>query len=347
MKTRKKLYRFLIFIFIQTFLYISQIFNYTNAQTWPDSPPSNPPSTITYNLYYGWNCISCPGDPLITSWATIKSENSNILLVVEYDPTQQKYIAVNNIEFGKSYFLGVISDTKISLQYYPRTSLTRVARYGWNSLGSLPCNIPKSSIISDPSGSLLLVVRYNNSANRYEAASTIETGIGYMAGCINDCTLNMSCPSPAPPINQKNSANSELKNIDTIPLPPDIFGNMSSKQIMENSNSDLIISAKSKMNIPDKTKLLANYPNPCNPETWIPYQLSIDTKAKVMIYSLNGDLVRVLDLGYKSAGKYIDQSKAVYWDGKNELGETVSSGIYYYTLLTDNFSQTRKLVIKR
>ena len=110
---------------------------------------------------------------------------------------------------------------------------------------------------------------------------------------------------------------------------------------------DLLISAQSNDDIPDNTSLLANYPNPFNPETWIPYKLSIDTKVKIMIYSLNGNLVRSLDLGYKPAGQYIDQSKAAYWDGKNESGENISSGIYFYTLVTPEFSQVRKLLIIR
>ncbi len=348
MSAKKKLKILLTFIFAITSLFINQAFNYVNAQSWPDDPPSNPPSTIIYNLYYGWNCISCPGEPLITSWNTIKSENPNILLVVEYNPTQQKYVMVNSIEFGKSYFVGVISNTQLSLQYYPRNSFSREAKYGWNTLGSLPCNIPRNNITSDPPGKLLLVVKYINSENKFVMASTIETGVGYMAGCIEDCTLSMSCPSQAPPVNQKSLMNSTSEKLynDTIPLPPNIFDYINSERVIENSGPDLIIS-KLKVNTLDKTKLFSNYPNPCNPETWIPYQLSVDTKVKIMIHSLKGDIVRVMDLGYKPAGKYIDQSKAVYWDGKNESGEMVSSGIYYYTLLTDNFSQTKKLVIKR
>ncbi|MEK7399031.1 MAG: T9SS type A sorting domain-containing protein [Candidatus Poribacteria bacterium] len=99
--------------------------------------------------------------------------------------------------------------------------------------------------------------------------------------------------------------------------------------------------------LPAKTQLLANYPNPFNPETWIPYELSKDTDVKIMIYSLNGQLVRKLDLGHKFAGKYAEKEKSVYWDGKNEAGEKVNSGVYFYSLVTPNFSQTRKFVIIR
>jgi hypothetical protein len=99
--------------------------------------------------------------------------------------------------------------------------------------------------------------------------------------------------------------------------------------------------------MPTQTSLLANYPNPFNPETWIPFELSIDTKVEIMIYSSSGHLVRKLDLGYKSAGRYTQRVKSAYWDGKNEAGENVSSGVYFYTLVTPEFSNTRKLVIVR
>jgi large repetitive protein len=95
------------------------------------------------------------------------------------------------------------------------------------------------------------------------------------------------------------------------------------------------------------TALLANYPNPFNPETWIPFSLSNDAKVEIMIYTSNGQLVRSLDLGYKSAGGYIDRDKSAYWDGKNESGEYVSSGIYFYTIKASNFVATRKMVMKK
>ena len=98
---------------------------------------------------------------------------------------------------------------------------------------------------------------------------------------------------------------------------------------------------------PKESRLLQNYPNPFNPETWIPYELSMDSEIKIMIYSLTGQLVRKLNLGHKMAGRYIDQDKSAYWDGKNEDGEEVSSGAYFYTLITPDFSQTRKLLIGR
>ena len=98
---------------------------------------------------------------------------------------------------------------------------------------------------------------------------------------------------------------------------------------------------------PEKTTLLANYPNPFNPETWIPYQLAEPAAVTLHIYAINGVLVRTLDLGHQSEGRYHDRSRAAYWDGRNEVGESVASGVYFYTLTAGDFTATRKMLIRK
>jgi len=98
---------------------------------------------------------------------------------------------------------------------------------------------------------------------------------------------------------------------------------------------------------PKETVLLANYPNPFNPETWIPYQLSDPAEVTVSIYSVDGKLVRTLELGQVPAGIYQSRSRAAYWDGRNAQGEPVASGVYFYTLTAGDFSATRKMVIRK
>ena len=97
--------------------------------------------------------------------------------------------------------------------------------------------------------------------------------------------------------------------------------------------------------LPGKTQLLTNYPNPFNPETWIPYQLNSDAAVSIQIYGVDGNLVRRLEMGYQSAGYYHSQSRSGYWDGKNNQGEQVVSGIYFYQLLAGDYTDTRKMVI--
>ena len=99
--------------------------------------------------------------------------------------------------------------------------------------------------------------------------------------------------------------------------------------------------------IPEETALLHNYPNPFNPETWIPYQLAKPGEVTLRIYAGNGALVRTLALGYQAAGMYQYRSRAAYWDGKNEVGEPVASGIYFYTLTAGDFAATKKMLIRK
>ena len=98
---------------------------------------------------------------------------------------------------------------------------------------------------------------------------------------------------------------------------------------------------------PKETLLLANYPNPFNPETWIPYHLSKPAEVTVSIYAADGTRVRVLAVGHQAAGTYQHRSRAVYWDGRNTQGESVASGIYFYTLTAGDFTATRRMIIRK
>ena len=99
--------------------------------------------------------------------------------------------------------------------------------------------------------------------------------------------------------------------------------------------------------LPGKTQLLTNYPNPFNPETWIPYQLNSDSEVSIHIYGLDGNLVRRLGVGYQPAGYHHAQSGAAYWDGKNNIGEQVVSGVYFYTIQAGEFTDTRKMLLMK
>ena len=97
--------------------------------------------------------------------------------------------------------------------------------------------------------------------------------------------------------------------------------------------------------LPQETVLLPNYPNPFNPETWIPYRLAQAAEVTLTIYDTEGVPVRRLDLGHQFAGDYTDRVRAVYWDGRNASGEQVASGIYFYSLSAGDYSATRKMII--
>ena len=99
--------------------------------------------------------------------------------------------------------------------------------------------------------------------------------------------------------------------------------------------------------IPKATALLPNYPNPFNPETWVPYQLAAAADVTLTIYAVDGTLVRKLALGHRPAGVYQSKSRAAYWDGRDALGEPVASGIYFYTLTAGDFSATGKMLVRK
>ena len=98
---------------------------------------------------------------------------------------------------------------------------------------------------------------------------------------------------------------------------------------------------------PKETALLPNYPNPFNPETWIPYQLAEAAEVTLTLYAVDGTVVRTLELGHQPVGVYHDRHRAAHWDGTNELGESVASGVYFYTLMAGEFKATRKMIIQK
>ncbi len=95
----------------------------------------------------------------------------------------------------------------------------------------------------------------------------------------------------------------------------------------------------------EQTSLLGNYPNPFNPETWIPYQLAKAADVTLTIYGADGQLVRTLTLGHQAAGSYHRKGRAAYWDSRNDFGERVASGLYFYTLTAGEFTATGRMLI--
>jgi flagellar hook assembly protein FlgD len=92
-------------------------------------------------------------------------------------------------------------------------------------------------------------------------------------------------------------------------------------------------------------RLLQNYPNPFNPDTYIPYQLAKDSHVTIRVYGSMGQLVRTMDLGHRKAGVYVARGEAAHWDGINDSGERVANGIYYYTIQTDQYKATKKMIV--
>ena len=130
----------------------------------------------------------------------------------------------------------------------------------------------------------------------------------------------------------------------------DITGEIASEQfnftVTPNSLANTVLSiGLDGIGAPKQTLLLQNYPNPFNPETWIPYHLSEAAPVTLSIYDITGQRIRLLPLGFQSAGFYQSRSRAAYWDGRNDLGVQVSSGVYFYQLSTRSDHQIKRMVI--
>ncbi|MEW5766393.1 MAG: fibronectin type III domain-containing protein [bacterium] len=97
--------------------------------------------------------------------------------------------------------------------------------------------------------------------------------------------------------------------------------------------------------IPTRTKLYQNFPNPLNPETLIPFDLATEAQVTINIYNLSGQLIRTLDLGKREAGSYVDKDKAAFWNGRDNAGAEVSSGVYLYQIKAGDFTSTRKMIV--
>jgi hypothetical protein len=107
----------------------------------------------------------------------------------------------------------------------------------------------------------------------------------------------------------------------------------------------MLINSSKEKNAPNHSSLGQNYPNPFNPDTWIPYQLAEASDVIIQIYNVSGHLIRTLDVGYRDADTYATKEKAVHWDGRNDSGESVSSGIYFYRIKAGCFTDMRKLMV--
>ena len=148
-----------------------------------------------------------------------------------------------------------------------------------------------------------------------------------------------STTAPAAPVAEAEGIDPEMIEMWIAQARLEDDGSLAFKQGIEN------LEALLRSLIPEETALLANYPNPFNPETWIPYQLAESAEVTLTIYDMNGKIVRRLAIGHQAAGMYRGRTRAVYWDGRNQLGEFVASGLYFYTLTADNFTATRRMLI--
>lgn len=221
----------------------------------------------------------------------------------------------NNTGFTFYYYIQWSSD--LNWEKYPLNSGR--SQYHWQTADVIPTEYPKiafDDIVND--GQLTLRI------------NTLDTFLRYFG---DDYNGNITPDDAEKYVFEYNQQNSEL-NLYTD-------GSAAAPMLSEGQG------IQETEEPPNETTLLSNYPNPFNPETWIPYKLSKAAQVTVTIHAIDGTLIRTLTLGHQSAGTYQTKNRAAYWDGKNEVGEPVASGVYFYTLSTEEFTATRKMIIKK
>jgi hypothetical protein len=243
------------------------------------------------------------------------------------------------IEGGRGYIVNVINSKEIVF--------TGTA---WSNAPSklAPNNVSKTNWAFVVCGTILDGDRIGQNDNLAVAVKNIRTGklIESEAGQVENGRYSVAFVDM--------SKNSVINSGDSLAIYlKDNAKGITSKPIVQKviisdlDKSFVNVPLNTKYFIPEKSVLLQNYPNPFNPETWIPYQLKEDTNVVIRIYSSSGSLVRTMNLGYKLAGFYEGKERAVYWDGKNEFGESVSSGVYFYNIQAGSFTATKKMIVKK
>ena len=295
--------------------------------------PDEATQFISIQLYNGWNVISIPGIPVETDPKLLAGPGSQIVFPLYQYKEVTDFQEVNQLEQGKGYWIYTHSRSGevITPCYIPADRYTISVEKGWNLIGSVSGEVA----FDDFKGSARLersVFRWNSIDQQFDQVlpGTLKPGIGYYVYASRAGTLIVEAGAPAAP-----AAFLTKPAISTVglPMPPP-------------TPFEVVQASWSRKNfVPSTSKVLANFPNPFNPETWIPFQLKQEGVVEIHIHNSAGQLVRRLDIGSQAAGIYNTKERAVYWDGTNEQGEPVSSGTYFYTLQTRDFQGTKKMLL--
>jgi hypothetical protein len=301
-------------------------------------------------LSQGLNMMSVPLQPVIQYSARTLAETTSATMVIDFDEDLQQFVAFTpdapdnanfDINGGEGYIVNVLAARTVAFSGAAWTNSPSAtaappvaqANNAWAFVVS--GSVLDGDMMSASDGIYTVVVR--NLTTEAIVAETTPDASGYFAAAWADL-----------------SRKAVIEAGDKIEVAvTDASGEIVAGPFVQKITLDAIRNAVVDMNlrlgdiVPERSVLLQNYPNPFNPETWIPYHLKDAENVSIRIYSTAGQLVRTLDLGYKDAGIYSSRSKAAYWDGRNEAGEQISSGIYFYNMTTGDFASTRKMIITR
>ena len=321
----------------------------------PEPPPEPPPVLPTYDvkLSAGLNMISVPLMPTEPYTAKSLAEMLGSTVVIRLDAYSQSfdgYVVVEDddgfaIEGGKGYIVNTPAGGTVT--------------FSGNAWSNEPADMPMHEGTMDEAAaapkittsSAWAFIVTSNLQEKVSGATYTMVGKNLRTGVVSTKTVT-SEDGYVSAVWADLSEKSVVQAGDKIEISVlDKDGTVVSGPFERTVQSTDIHNAYMNVEMrvgdvrPKDSILGQNFPNPFNPETWIPYQLSSDSNVMITIYDVSGHTVRELNLGHKSTGSYMTNSSAAYWDGKNETGEHVSSGIYFYSLQTATFSATRRMVI--
>ena len=313
-------------------------------------PTTEPVPDDVGNVYHvtlvkGLNMISVPLAPPKPMTAKTLAAQTGATTVITLDTTIQSFVGWTPdapddgfaIEGGKGYIVNVSETRNVAFAGEAWTNQTR----GTAAAPAISVKTPQAQeawafVVSGHLEGKPAFDGYQVMVRNLRTNSTITTSVrgDYFAAANADLTRRSIVQV------------GDVIEIRVIGPNGNIESDTFSYQVTPESIADAVLSIRlDSIGKPKLTQLLQNFPNPFNPETWIPYQLEKSADVTLHIYDTTGAIVRTLDLGFKQEGFYMNRATAAYWDGRNNMGEQVASGVYFYSLNTPEFSATRKMLI--
>ena len=287
--------------------------------------PESSETSISIRLFNGWNIISVPGVPVNPDPRSLAGRGSQIHFPLY--GLKGSFFQVSQLKFGEGYWIYTHNPNGevIEIPYIPADCYTISLKKGWNIIGS----VSGRGAFEDFEGTSY---RWNPITQKFSEVfpGTLEPGIGYYVYADVPGTLTVKVGGPEAP-----AAFEMERPISTagLPMPPPLPFEILSTSLPRTNF------------VPTTNKVFANFPNPFNPETWVPFQIKQESVVTIRIHNSVGQLVRTLEVGSRAPGVYDTKERAVYWDGMNEQNEPVSSGTYFYTLQAGDFQTTKKMLL--
>ena len=301
-------------------------------------------NTYEVMLAKGLNMISVPLAPPTPMNAKSLAGLTGATTVITLDTATQRFVgwtpdapnAGFSIEGGKGYIVNVPETRQFAFVGAPWTTQTEVAAAPAISVETSQEQDTWAFVVSGHLEGKSVFDGYKVIVRNTRTNSTITAPVqgDYFAAATADLSRRSVVEV------------GDLLQVRVIGPDGNVESDTRSYEVTPEDLADAVLSVRlDNIGKPKLTLLLQNYPNPFNPETWIPYQLETSADVTLQIYDTAGSVVRTLDLGFKGQGFYMTRSTAAYWDGRNNMGEPVASGVYFYSLQTSDFSATRKMLI--